>query len=345
MTLSAKTKKILYALVALGILILGVLWFKFFTNNTQSKDEFYVTIPTGSDYQQVQKILKPYIKNWSDFEFIAKLRKYPEHVKSGKFVFKNGMSAFEQVSSLRKNVPVKLAFNNQERLENLVERLSAQIEPDTTKLLQSFRDSVFLKKNGFTKENVLAMFLPNSYEFYWNTSAQKFRDKMLEEYKKFWTKERVEKAQKLGLTPTEVITLASIVHKESVKKDERPKIAKVYLNRMEQGMPLQADPTVIYAVKQKTNDFNQVIKRVLPQYLQTNSPYNTYNNLGLPPGPIAMPDIDAIDAVLNPDNNDYIYFCASTERFGYHDFASTYEQHQVNAKKYYDWLNRSGISK
>jgi UPF0755 protein len=249
------------------------------------------------------------------------------------------------VSALRRNIPVNLAFNNQERLENLCDRISSQIEPDTTKLLSVFRDSLFLKQNGFTKENVIAMFIPNSYEFYWNVSAEKFRDKMLKEYKKFWTLERLIKAKKLGLSPVEVMTLASIVHKETVKKDERPKVARVYLNRLAQKMPLQADPTVIYAVKLRGNDFDQIIKRVLYADLSIGSPYNTYVNTGLPPGPIAMPDITAIDAVLSPDDNNYIYFCASVERFGYHEFAATYEEHQVNAKKYAAWLNSTGTNR
>jgi UPF0755 protein len=238
-----------------------------------------------------------------------------------------------------------LAFNNQERLENLCERLSSQIEPDRTKLLTTFRDSIFLQKNGFTEDNIFAMFLPNTYEVYWNITAEKFRNKMLEEYNRFWTNDRVKKATALDLSPVQVITVASIVHKESVKKSERPIIAGVYLNRLIQGMPLQADPTVIYALKLRDNDFDQIIKRVLYNDLFINSPYNTYKNIGLPPGPIAMPDVDAIDAVLNAEKHDYIYFCASVEKFGYHVFASTYEQHQVNAKKYADWINNQGTKR
>lgn len=168
---------------------------------------------------------------------------------------------------------------------------------------------------------------------------------MLDEYNRFWTKERIAKASELNMTPVQVTTLAAIVHKESVKKSERPRIAGVYLNRLNQGMPLQADPTVIYAVKLKDNDFDQVIKRVTGTYLQVNSEYNTYQNVGLPPGPIAMPDVDAIDAVLNAEKHDYLYFCASIEKFGYHVFASTYEQHQVNARKYTAWLNEQGVKK
>lgn len=325
---------------------MAIIYIKFFTSDTNfEKDELYVQIPTGSNYDDVEIILSPLIKNMSAFEFIAKRRSYPENVKAGRFLLKKGMSAFQLVAAMRRNIPVKLAFNNQERLENLCERLSSQIEPDTTKLLGTFRDTTFLNKNGFTKDNVFAMFLPNTYEVYWNITAKKFRNKMLEEYNRFWSKERIAKAIALDLTPVQVIIVASIVHKESVKKSERPIIAGVYLNRLNQDMPLQADPTVIYALKLRDRDFNQVIKRVLYKDLFINSPYNTYKNIGLPPGPIAMPDVDAIDAVLNAKKHDYIYFCASVEKFGYHVFASTYEQHQVNAKKYANWLNKQGTNR
>lgn len=338
--------KIIKVLAVVFIVFVLVIYIKFFTSDTKfEKDEIYVEVPTGSTYEDVEKILSPLVKNMNDFEFIAKRRSYPENVKAGRFLLKKGMSAFQLVAAMRRNVPVKLAFNNQERLENLCERLSTQIEPDTTKLLATFYDPEFLDKNGFTKQTVFAMFLPNTYEVYWNISAEKFRGRMLDEYSKFWTKERIAKAAALNLTPVQVITVASIVHKESVKKSERPTIAGVYLNRLNQGMPLQADPTVIYALKLKDNDFNQVIKRVLYNDLFINSPYNTYKNTGLPPGPIAMPDVDAIDAVLNAEKHDYIYFCASVEKFGYHVFAATYEAHQVNARKYSEWLNKQGTNR
>lgn len=338
--------KVIKILGIVFLVFVVVVYIKFFTSDTKfEKEELYVQVPTGSSYQDVEKILSPLIKNTSNFEFIAKLRSYTDNVKPGRFLLKKGMSPFQLVGAMRRNIPVKLAFNNQERLENLCERLSSQIEPDTTKLLETFRDSTFLQQNGFTRDNVFAMFLPNTYEVYWNISAEKFRNKMLDEYHRFWTKDRIAKAAALDLSPVQVITVASIVHKESVKKSERPIIAGVYLNRLNQGMPLQADPTVIYALKLRDNDFKQIIKRVLYNDLFINSPYNTYKNIGLPPGPIAMPDIDAIDAVLNADKHNYIYFCASVEKFGYHVFASTYEQHQVNAKKYADWMNKQGTNR
>lgn len=322
------------------------IYLEIFTDNTKfEQEEIFVYIPTDSNYEQVKEIIAPFVKNIDNFESIAQKRNYPQNVKAGKFLFKKGMSSFALLSAIRRNVPVRLAFNNQERLENFVQRISSQIEPDSLKLVTTFRDSTFLKENGFTSDNVFGMFLPNTYEVYWNIAAEKFRDKMIKEYHNFWTPVRLSKAEKLKLTPIQVITLAAIVHKETVKADERPRVAKVYLNRLELGMPLQADPTVIYAVKLRDKDFNQIIKRVLYGDLKINSPYNTYVNLGLPPGPIAMPDINAIDAVLNPENNDFIYFCASVEKFGYHEFATTLAQHGVNKKKYVEWLNKQGTNR
>jgi UPF0755 protein len=330
-----------------GLLIYGfILASQVFSKNTKfEENELYVHVPTGSTYEDVKKIIAPFVENMNRFEMVASKRSYPENIKSGRFLFTKGMNSYQLVKSLRSNIPVKLAFNNQERLENFAGRVGSQIEPDSLTLLKTFKDSIFLKENGFTEENVLVVFIPNTYEVYWNISAEKFRDKMIKEYRNFWNKERTDKAAKQGLTPIQATILASIVHKESVKKDERPRIAGVYLNRMRLGMPLQADPTVIFAIKKKTNDFDQVIKRVFYNDLFLNSPYNTYKVIGLPPGPIAMPDITALEAVLNPEKNDFIYFCASVDRFGYHEFAATLEEHNVNAKKYSDWINSQGVAR
>ncbi|OCB69901.1 aminodeoxychorismate lyase [Flavobacterium piscis] len=319
---------------------------KIFSANTKfDEKELYVYVPTNANYTDVKKILAPYIKNFDNFEMVASKRSYPENVKSGRFLLKKDMNNIDLVRAMRANIPVKLSFNNQERLENFAGRVGAEIEADSLSLMKAIKDPAFLKENGFNEENVFAMFIPNTYEIYWNTSAEKFRDKMIKEYHNFWTAERIEKAKKQGLTPVQATILASIVHKESVKKDERPRIAGVYLNRLRLEMPLQADPTVIYALKLRDNNFDQVIKRVFYNDLVMRSPYNTYVNIGLPPGPIAMPDITAVDAVLNPEKNDYIYFCASIDRFGYHEFASTYEQHQINAKKYSDWIASQGVTR
>jgi UPF0755 protein len=317
---------------------------RIFSANTKfAEKELYVYVPTGATYSDVRKLLEPYLKNYDNFEMVAEKRSYPENIKPGRFLLKKDMNNIDLVRAMRSNVPVKLAFNNQERLENFAGRVGSEIEADSLSLLNAIRNPDFMEENGFNSENVFAMFIPNTYEVYWNTSAEKFRDKMIKEYRNFWTDERKAKAEQQGLTPVQVAILASIVHKESVKKDERPRIAGVYLNRLKLGMPLQADPTVIYALKLRDNDFDQVIKRVFYNDLVMRSPYNTYVNAGLPPGPIAMPDITALEAVLNPEKHDYIYFCASIDRFGYHEFAATYEEHTKNAKIYSDWIARQGV--
>lgn len=336
-------KIILY--VSLAVLV-GVAYFGFkvyqivFTPNTNfSEDKVSVYIPTDATFEEVKAIVSPFIKDMDKFETLANRRGYSTGIKAGKFELTKNMNTNSIVSALRRSVPVRVTFNNQERLENFVGRIASQIEPDSIQLLQAFKEPTFLKENGFTEETVFTMLLPNTFEFYWNTSAVKFRDQMAKEYFRFWNDERKAKAEKVGLTPIQVSILASIVQKETAKVEERPRVAKVYLNRMNVGMPLQADPTVIYAYKLSSNDFNQVIKRVYYKHLEVDSPYNTYRNVGLPPGPIFMPDVNAIDAVLNPEQHDFIYFCASVERFGYHEFATTLEQHNVNAKKYAAWLN------
>ncbi|MDR6760572.1 UPF0755 protein [Flavobacterium sp. 2755] len=345
-----KLKKIitLAAVAVISVLLIYgfILISQIFSANTKFEEkEVYVYVPTGANYTDVKKILEPYIKNFDNFELVASKRNYPENVKSGRFLLKKDMNNIDLVRAMRSNVPVKLAFNNQERLENFAGRVGSEIEADSLSLLKAFRDPKFLSDNGFNEENVFAMFIPNTYEVYWNTSAEKFRDKMIKEYHNFWTDKRIEEAKKQGLTPVQVSILASIVHKESVKKDERPRIAGVYLNRLRLEMPLQADPTVIYALKLRDNNFDQVIKRVFYNDLVMKSPYNTYVNIGLPPGPIAMADITALEAVLNPEKNDYIYFCASVDRFGYHEFASNYAEHTKNAKKYSDWIASQGVTR
>jgi len=345
-----KLKKIIAitsVIVMLGLMVFGYLTYqKIFSANTKFNDkEVFVYIPTDSDYLEVEKIVSPYVENIENFRSVAEKKSYVSNVKAGKFILKKGMNNNDIINSLRQPLETKIAFNNQERLEDFAGRIGSQIEADSTSLMKAFTDKEFLNENGFTEENVLCMFIPNSYDFFWNTSAVKFRDRMAKEYRKFWNDDRKAKAEKLNLTPLQVSALASIVHKETVKTDERPRVAGVYLNRLKTGMKLEADPTVIYAVKKESNDFDRVIKRVLYKDLETVSPYNTYRNFGLPPGPITMPDVTAIDAVLNPENHNYIYFCASVTNFGYHEFAVTPAQHEVNRQKYVAWVNKQGIKR
>lgn len=343
-------KKII-SIVAIIVVVVaslyGYMMYKniFSPNTAFAENEVYVYIPTDADYNQALEIIKPYIKDLEHFVSTAEKKSYVANVKSGRFLFKKGMNNNDLVNALRNNLPLNLAFNNQERLEDLAGRIGSQIEADSTSLMQSFTDETFLKEQNMTRENVLSMFIPNSYEFFWNTSADKFRDRMAKEYRKFWTPERVAKAEAQNLTPLQVSALASIVHKETVKTDERPRVAGVYLNRLNRGIKLEADPTVIFAVKSNANDFTIEIKRVLYKDLETDSPFNTYKYEGLPPGPIAMPDVTALEAVLNPEKHNYIFFCASVTNFGYHEFAVTAAQHEANRRKYVAWISKQGIKR
>lgn len=339
------------SIVSVVVLLIGsvyayIMYKDIFSPNTKfSEGEIAVYIPTGSDFNKVKELVKPYIENMDRFEMVAGKKEYPQNVKYGKFILTNGMNSNELINALRWPVAVKLSFNNQETLQRAIGRIAQQLEPDSLQLLQAFTDKTFLEENGFNEENVLSIFIPNTYEFFWNTTPTKVRDKLMKEYRKFWNPERLAQAEAQGLTPLQVSALASIVHKETVKNDERPRVAGVYLNRFHKGIKLEADPTVIYAIKKQSGDFDQVIKRVLYKDLVIDSPYNMYKYEGLPPGPIAMPDVTAIDAVLNPEKHNYIYFCASVTNFGYHEFAVTAAQHEVNRQKYVAWVEKMGIKR
>ena len=333
--------------VVTGGTIYGYMLYKdiFSANTAFNKEEVAVFIPTGADFEQVKTLVKPYVEDMDRFISTAEKKEYPNNVKAGKFIFTNGMNSNDLIIALRQPRTVDIAFNNQETLQRAVGRIAQQIEPDSLQLLEAFTDKAFLEENSFNEDNVLSIFIPNTYEFFWNTTATKVRDKLMKEYRRFWTPERLAKAEAQGLTPLQVSALAAIVHKETVKNDERPRVAGVYLNRLKKGMKLEADPTVIYAIKKQSGDFDQVIKRVFFKDLIIDSPYNMYKYEGLPPGPIAMPDISAIDAVLNPEQHNYIYFCASVTNFGYHEFAVTPAQHEVNRQKYVAWIEKMGIKR
>ena len=342
------SKKLLLLIVGLLLIIGGVLGFslysKIFSSNTVQDGFLY--IPTDSDFEEVENLARPFLKRVKPFVWVAEKLNYPEAVKPGKYKISKGMSNFELVRMLRsgKQTTVNLSFNNQDTFEKLAGRISQQIEADSISLLKAFNDIVFFKEAGFKPETAIGMYIPNSYEFYWNTTAEDFRAKMLDEYTKFWDATKLEKAKKLNLTKNEVITLASIVQKETATVSERPIVAKLYLNRLASDWPLQADPTIIFALKAKFGN-DMVIKRVFSKDLEINSPYNTYKNTGLPPGPISMPDISSIEAVLNPASHDYYYMCASVTTFGTHEFAKTLDQHNRNAAKYQQWLNKQGVNR
>lgn len=344
-------KRILLIIVLAGLVIGGIFAYNvygaiFNPNTAFNNDEATLYVGTEDSFEDVKNSLEPLLEDLDTFVQIADRKGYSGNIKGGKYIIRKGMNNNDIVNSLRSNnIPVKVAFNNQERLENLAGRISAQIEPDSLTLLNAFQDDEFLKENGFDADTKLAMYIPNSYEFFWNTSATKFRDRMSKEYTRFWNEDRMAKAKALRLNPTEVIALAAIVHKETAKIDERPRVAGLYLNRVRKGMLLQADPTVIYAMKKHQNNFDLVIKRVLYKDLELDSPYNTYKYKGVPPGPITMPDITAIDAVLNSEKHEYIYMVANVENFGYHKFAKTGAQHNQNKVQYVRWINSQNINR
>jgi len=344
-------KKILIAIVLLGAVAMGgFAWYVYntaFTPNTAfNNNEAHVYIPTNATIYDVIDELEPLIDNPDSFLAIADRKQYSSSIKAGHFIIRKGMSNNDIVNTLRsKNIPINIKFNNQERLENLAGHISRQIEADSTSLITAMRDPEFLKKVGLNDDTALSLYIPNTYEFYWNTSAETFRERMKKEYERFWSDSRIEKAKKQNLTKEQVMSLAAIVQKETAKVDERPRVAGVYLNRLKVGMLLQADPTVIYALKRETNDYDQVIKRVLYKDLELDSPYNTYKYAGVPPGPIAMPDISSIHAVLNPEQHDYYYFVADVTNFGYHKFAKNLAQHNANKAQYVRWVNSQGLNR
>jgi len=344
-------KKILVTIALLGLVASA--FFAYFVYNTMfsvntafNNKYAYIYIKSTDTYKDVREQLEPLLLDIEKFDVLAKQKKYISHIKSGKFAIAKGSNNNAIINSIRShNIPVKLSFNNQECIEKLAGRVSKQIEADSISLVKALKDETFLSKNGFNKATALSMYVPNSYEFFWNTSAVKFRARMLTEYKRFWNASRIKKAKAIGLSPEQVITLASIVHEESKQASEQPRIAGVYLNRLRIGMPLQADPTLKFAAYQLPKYKNTIIKRVLNVHKAIVSPYNTYKNLGLPPGLIAMPDVSAIQAVLNYEKHKYIYFAADAKRIGFHRFAKTLKQHNINATLYHKYLSSQGINK
>lgn len=344
-------KKILVVILLIGVVAGGFFAYTVYTsifgeNTAFENEKAYLFIGTDATFDDVMEDIAPLLDDVNSFAAVAQKKGYDTNVKPGHYAIKKGMNNNEIINTIRsKNLPVKVSFNNQERIENLAGRVAAQLEVDSLTLLNVMKDPAFLKENGLNNQTALSMYLPNSYEFFWNSTAEAFRDRMLKEYKRFWTNERIAKARALKLSKSEVYTIASIVQKETAKVDERPRVAGVYLNRIRKGIKLDADPTVIYAVKLVKNDWDMQIKRVLYKDLETNSPYNTYRNANIPPGPIYMPDISSIDAVLNAEKHDYYYFVANVERFGYHKFAKTLSQHNANSAAYRRWISAQGVKR
>lgn len=298
----------------------------------------HIYIPTGSTLDDVADILikQKIITDRKSFIWLAKKSGYSKKIYPGHYLARNGMSNRSLINMLKtgRQTPVKVMFHNIRTSVQLSGVVARQIEPDSLELLSFFKNDSFLKNLGFTRETVLCMFIPNTYEFYWNTSARDFFLRMNKEYKKFWNDKRKNQAESIGLTPIEVSILASIVDEECLVKSEEPAVAGVYMNRLAKGMPLQADPTIRFAI----GDYG--VKRILKKHLEINSPYNTYKYPGLPPGPISVPSVSAIEAVLNYTRHDYLYFCAKEDLSGEHYFSKSLAQHLEYARQYQKALNK-----
>jgi len=327
-----KTGKIILII----ILIIGAAFAYFAWNvfgpvvhNPQNK---YLYIRTGSNYPDVKDSLQAnkMITNTFWFDQVAKYSGYPEKVRAGKFKVNDGMSLYHLVKMLRqgKQAPVNLVITKLRTKDDLAKKIGNDFEIDSSTVMNFLNNQDSLKQFEVDTNSVMTDVIPNTYTYTWNTSMKNIFKKLYAEKKKFWNDERKQKAERLNLTPEQVYTLASIVEEETNKDEDKGKIASVYINRLKKGMKLAADPTVKYALR----DFG--LKRIYHKHLQFSSPYNTYLNTGLPPGPICTPSIKTIDAVLNSPATDYLFFVARSDFSGYSDFASNYRQHETYAKAY-----------
>lgn len=342
-------KKILLTIALIGLVIAAYFAYYVYSamlvpNTAFNNDTAYIYVESDANYENVRESLEPLLKDIKTFDALAKRKKYTANIKAGKYAIKKDMTNNDIINSIRSNnIPVRVSFNNQNSLELLAGRIAKQIEADSISLVAAFNDKSFIEKSGFNEATALGMYIPNSYEFFWNTSAESFRDRMLNEYTKFWNDSRIEKAKKANLNPDEVIALASIVQEESKQKSEQPRIAGVYINRLKNKWTLDADPTLKFAAYKLPKYKNTIIKRVLNVHKEIVSPYNTYKNQGLPPGLIVMPDISAIDAVLNYEKHSYFFFVVDAKKPGYHKFSKTLAQHNQYAREYHRYLSQQGI--
>ncbi|EDP95739.1 endolytic transglycosylase MltG [Kordia algicida OT-1] len=344
-----KNIKIIGAIILIAILAAGIYMYPkasmyFYGKKTASiteKTSFYV--PTNATFDEVLEDLK----SKKIIEDVAAFKKYAvfrnlkqETLEAGKYIFPKNVTYSKVLEDLRQGNGEKetqVTFNNARTKKEVAEKIALTVELSAEDILQLITDEKFTSKYGFTPTTINTMFIPNTYNVYWDISAEDLIAKLAKEYKRFWTPERKAKAKALGLSQVEVSTLASIVVCETIKMDEAPKIAGVYVNRLERGIPLDADPTLVWIL----GDFT--VKRVLNKDKELDSPYNTYKYRGLPPGPIYIPSVQYIDAVLNYEKHDYIFFCAKEDFSGYSNFAKTNRQHEINARKYRKALDERNI--
>jgi UPF0755 protein len=332
---------ILLFMILVGLCGWGFHYYQFFFQPnvyTGKQPSSYIYIKTGMDFNALKNLLSDhhYIREMKSFEWVAHTKKYDLKVKPGRYKICDGMNNNELVNLLRsgRQYPVRLILANARTPEDLAGKVAAQLECDSISILNLMRDPDYLREFGIGPATVFTLFIPNTYEFLWNTSADQFIRRMYRERQKFWNDERLTQMSQEALDIAGVITLASIIEKETAKNTEKPVIAGVYLNRLRKGWPLQADPTLIFA----WNDYT--IHRVLNKHKEIDSPYNTYRYTGLPPGPICLPSVASIDAVLKYEKHAYMYFCAKDDLSGYHNFSVTLAEHSRNAERYQAALKR-----
>ncbi len=340
--------KIIISFLLIVIIAIGsfsIIWYNKILNkpilSLKDSNSYVLYIPSNWDYEVLKMHLtsNELIADIEVFDIMAKIKKYDKKIKPGKYTLTKNLNANQLINKLRSGdqTPIKVTFNNIRFLPKFASKVSQKFEFDSITLMSILNDKEFIKDLGYNEKTIISLFLPNTYEFWWNTSAKDFVLRMKQENDKFWNEERKAKAKKINLNPIEVSTLASIVQEETNNKAEMPRIAGVYLNRLKIGMPLQADPTARFAY----GDFS--VKRVTYDYLKIDSPYNTYMYKGLPPGPICMANPTTIDKVLNFETHKYYYFCAKADNSGTHVFAKNLRQHSNNANKYHRWLNKQRI--
>ncbi|MEO0312458.1 MAG: hypothetical protein RIQ89_2115 [Bacteroidota bacterium] len=342
--MNLKRKRFIKTFLLIGLVVfLGFGYFAYsiaYQSNVRLEKERAIYIKTGTGFSDLvhQLMQDDLLVREADFRLMAKVMRVA-NVKAGKYLIKPKMGNRALLTMFRGGLqePVMLTFSTGRSVATLSGLMAQQLEIDSAAMVALLTNKAFLDSIGFNEFTVLGLFIPDSYQMYWNTDERKLISKLLKAYQKFWNRERIAKAKALNLSPAEISTLASIVQSESNQADEQPIIAGVYLNRLQSGIKLQADPTLVYAA----GDFS--MKRVLNIHKEIDSPFNTYKYAGLPPGPITLPQKQSIDAVLNYTHHDYLYFCARDDFSGYHTFASTYESHLLNARRFQAALDRRGI--
>ncbi|MCD8184577.1 MAG: endolytic transglycosylase MltG [Bacteroides sp.] len=342
-----KKKKILFgalaALVIIGIACAGTVYYLLFAPQFHPKKTTYIYIDRDdtidSIYNKVKTQGNP--THFTGFKSMAEWREYPQNIHTGRYAIRSGENVYHVFSRFYRGYqePMNLTIGSVRTLDRLARSVGKQLMIDSAEIADLMNDSLFRQKLGYTKETMPCLFIPETYQVYWNISAKDFFERMQKEYRNFWNQERLNKATAIGLTPEEVCTLASIVEEETNNNAEKPMVAGLYINRLHSGIPLQADPTIKFALQ----DFD--LRRITNAHLSIYSPYNTYLNAGLPPGPIRVPSTIGLDAVLNYTKHNYIYMCAKEDFSGTHNFASNYAEHMRNARKYWNALNERKIFK